>query len=142
MSAAASASAQAGGRAAAEKAANEAFEANLDTVVAMGWANVERYCLDNFVQAIARVDASLRPALQLLAMLFGLKNVLKGSAFFLGSGALTSGDLEGIRAALHEIYRVLSSNGGRLALKLCDGFGIPEPMITAPIAKDWRQVGM
>ena len=142
MAAAAAANAQAGGRTAAEKAASDVFEANLDTVVSMGWAYVERYCLDNFVQAIARLDVSLRPALLMLATLFGIKSVLKGSAFFLGSGALTAEDLEGLRTSLHEIYRTLSANGGRLALKLCDGFGIPEPMITAPIAKDWRQVGM
>ena len=48
MAAAAQGAGSSGGKAAAERAANDVFEANLDTVVAMGWANVERYCLDNF----------------------------------------------------------------------------------------------
>ena len=48
--AAAAAAHQAGGKEAAERAANEIFEANLDIVITMGWANVERYCLDNFRQ--------------------------------------------------------------------------------------------
>ena len=50
---AAAAAHQAGGKAAAEGAANKAFEDNLDVVIAMGWANVERYCLDNFRQVRA-----------------------------------------------------------------------------------------
>ena len=48
MAAAAQGAGSSGGKAAAERAANDVFEANLDTVVAMGWANVEHYCLDNF----------------------------------------------------------------------------------------------
>jgi hypothetical protein len=36
------------GRAAAERAATSAFEGHLDHVVAIGWAYVEYYCLDNF----------------------------------------------------------------------------------------------
>ena len=89
------------------------------------------------LQELLRVEASLRPALQLLASLFALKCVLKGSAFFLASGALGAAELGALRAALHELYRALSAGGGRLALRLCDGFGIPEPLITAPIAKVW-----
>lgn len=46
----AGAAAAAGGKAEAEKAATRAFEEQLDTVVAIGWAYVERYCLDNFCQ--------------------------------------------------------------------------------------------
>ena len=135
MAAAAAAHQAGGGKEAAERAANEVFEANLDIVITMGWANVERYCLDNFRQVLSRVDLSLRPALHLLATLFGIKCILKGSAFFLSSGALGASDLAALRLTLHELYRSLSGNGGRLALRLCDGFGIPEPLITAPIAK-------
>ena len=40
MAAAAQGAGSSGGKAAAERAANDVFEANLDTVVAMGWANV------------------------------------------------------------------------------------------------------
>ena len=49
----AAAAAAAGGKAEAEKAATRAFEEHLDTVVASGWAYVERYCLDNFCQVRA-----------------------------------------------------------------------------------------
>ena len=60
MAAAAQGAGSSGGKAAAERAANDVFEANLDTVVAMGWANVERYCLDNFRKVRSK---SFRPGL-------------------------------------------------------------------------------
>jgi hypothetical protein len=41
------------GRAAAEGAANEVVEAELDTVVAMGWAHIQKFCLDNMKQVRA-----------------------------------------------------------------------------------------
>jgi len=44
----ASASRQTGSQAAVAKAAFEAFEAALDTVVALGWAYTEQFCFDNF----------------------------------------------------------------------------------------------
>ncbi|KDD76840.1 hypothetical protein H632_c89p0, partial [Helicosporidium sp. ATCC 50920] len=32
----------------------------------------------------------------------------------------------------------LAADQGALALALCDGLGVPEHLIRAPIAKDWR----
>jgi hypothetical protein len=47
----ASASSQAGSnKAAAARAASEAFEGALDSVVALGWAHTEHFCLDNFAK--------------------------------------------------------------------------------------------
>ena len=38
------------------------------------------------------------------------------------------------------IYEILSKDNGKIALDLVGGFGIPEHMIMAPIASDWRNV--
>eukprot|EP00195_Chlamydomonas_chlamydogama_P017223 CAMPEP_0202900654 /NCGR_PEP_ID=MMETSP1392-20130828/11964_1 /ASSEMBLY_ACC=CAM_ASM_000868 /TAXON_ID=225041 /ORGANISM="Chlamydomonas chlamydogama, Strain SAG 11-48b" /LENGTH=634 /DNA_ID=CAMNT_0049587091 /DNA_START=142 /DNA_END=2046 /DNA_ORIENTATION=+ len=137
----AAAAARAGSKVEAEKAAGAVFDSNLDLVVKLGWANVERFCLENFLQTIPQVDASLRPALQHLALLYGMTRVERDTAFFLASGVLGAPCLEALRGAIHRNYAVLSANNGKLALKLCDGFGIPEALMWAPIAKDWRAIG-
>lgn len=116
-------------------AAAEAFDANLDVVLSAGWSNVERFCLENFRTVLTKVDPTLRPALQLLATLYGASCVKKDAAFFLTSGALTNMDLDRLRVTVHSGYSALAANGGALALRFCDGFGIPEALITAPIAK-------
>eukprot|EP00798_Chlamydomonas_sp_ICE-L_P021822 gene21822-28848_t len=138
---AAAAAAQASGDKSPQKAANEAFEANLDRVVAIGWAFVERHCLENFVQEIERADLSLRPALRLLAQVYGMTRVEKNEASYLSGGALTPIDFDGLRVAITSAYRALIADGGRPALSLCDGFGIKEELLTAPVAHDWRTTG-
>ncbi len=40
------------GKAAAAEAANAAFEDNLDTVVALGWANVDRTAFEVFMEEV------------------------------------------------------------------------------------------
>lgn len=84
---------------------------------------------------LGRVDASLRPALELLANLYALDCLAKDAAFFLGSGTMTAADVEAVRAAMMRIYALLTANGGRLAVKLCDGFGLPEPLVSTPISQ-------
>ena len=128
-------------RAAGPKGASEAFDSHLDTVLAIGWSNAERYCLDNFRAVVSRVDPSLRPALSLLAGLYGTWCVHKDVAFFLANGCLSARDSETLRGALHAAYGALAANNGDLALRLCDGFGIPEKLLLAPIAKDWTSIG-
>ncbi|GAX74251.1 hypothetical protein CEUSTIGMA_g1700.t1 [Chlamydomonas eustigma] len=138
---AAAASKSTEGRAAAEQAANDVVEAELDTVVAMGWAHIQRFCLDNLQQTISKAEEKLVAPLRMLATLFGIKCILRSSAFFLGAGVLSQSDCLLLRSSLHGIYATLSADGGRLAHLLCEGFGIPEPLITAPIAKDWKLMG-
>jgi len=141
MAAAARAAAAMGGKAAAANAATAAFEARLDLVVALGWANVERYALDAFAAFADRQEVRLGGPLRLLATLYGLNAVEKDAAFFLASGAVSSEGLEAVKAAARSIYGQLAANRGRLALLLCDGFGQPEKLIATPISTDWHAVG-
>lgn len=70
----ASAAKAAASPAAAERAAAAAFDANLDVCVALGWAHVERMCLDVWAQVRRVVEHP--PVLCVLAQeglgLFGL----------------------------------------------------------------------
>ena len=55
---------KAGGKKAAAAASTAAFEANLDLVVALGWAHVDAISLDCFVEELATAPASSAAALQ------------------------------------------------------------------------------
>ncbi len=49
--------------------------------------------------------------------------------------------LQALRLFVNETLARLSSNGGETLLRLCAGFGIPDHLIQAPIAFDWRCIG-
>lgn len=47
--------------------------------------------------------------------------------------------MKGVRARVNALCRELGADNGRLALALCDGFGIPDHLLQAPIAiGNWR----
>lgn len=50
------------------------------------------------------------------------------------AGALSGEAMQGVRAKVNALCRELASNGGALARVLCDGFGIPDHLLQAPIA--------
>ena len=55
------------------------------------------------------------------------------------AGALTGRNMHAVHARVNALCRQLGADGGRLALALCDGFGIPDHLLSAPIAVgDWR----
>jgi acyl-CoA oxidase len=55
------------------------------------------------------------------------------------AGALSGEAVKVLHSRVNELCRQLGAGGGRLALALCDGFGIPDHLIQAPIAiGDWR----
>jgi hypothetical protein len=53
-------------------------------------------------------------------------------------GALSGADVAALRNHVNAACRALAADGGRLAIRLCDGFGIPDHLLHAPIAFDWR----
>ena len=68
-----------------------------------------------------------------IARLYAVDVIEKDIASFLSCGLLTPGDLNTVQEASHELCRSL----GVLAHELVSAFGIPEGLVTAPIAKDW-----
>lgn len=59
----------------------------------------------------------------------------EGLCMFAGSHATA------VRAQINRLCGQLSANSGKLALQLCEGFGIPDHLLQAPIAFDWQQIG-
>lgn len=79
--------------------------------------------------------------LQALATLYGLTRVERAAPFLLAAGALTGADMAALRAQINQLCGAFAADGARAALQLCDGFGIPEHLLWAPIASDWRKIG-
>lgn len=133
-----SAAAQSGGAAAAAAA----FDSQLDLVVGLGWAAMERQCLALLMDKAGRApSAGLRSLLLLMCRLYGLSCVERQAGFYLDQRALQPGDAARLRQGLMACCQVLSANNSRLALKVCDSFGVPSYLLNAPIAENWRGIG-
>ena len=130
------------GKKAAAAAVTAAYEDNLDTAVALGWSYVERIALEGFVEELSSAPAAAAGALRQLAVLYGLTRIERGMAFFLASGALEGAHAAMVRRHVNAGCRSLAADKGRALRQLCDGFGIPDELIHAPIAKDWRTIGL
>ncbi len=61
-------------------------------------------------------------------------------ATFLAAGVLTRDDSQALRAAVNQMCGALAADRGALALKLCEGFGIPDHLLAAPIAFGWERM--
>jgi acyl-CoA oxidase len=128
------------------KAKEAAFEEELDRVVDLGWAYTERMCLQNMLaeapRAARNAGAPAARALRALAALFGASRAERGAAGLLARGAIGGADAEALRGAVNSMCRALGGGGARApALALCDAFGIPDHLIQAPIAFNWRAMG-
>jgi acyl-CoA oxidase len=77
---------------------------------------------------------------QLLCSLYGLRRLELNSGFYLGAGALDGAAVSSVREHVNAACALLGANKGALALRLCAGFGVPDHLIAAPIAQDWRRI--
>ncbi|KAG2451240.1 hypothetical protein HYH02_003847 [Chlamydomonas schloesseri] len=137
----AAAATRADGAAAKAAASAAAFDRNLDLVVQVGWASMEKFCYANFLKEVERAPPSLQPALAALARLYAVSRLQRAAAFYLAAGALSRADMAALRAAAAELYGQLTAGGPRCAaVALCDGFGVPDHLLQAPIAFDWRKI--
>lgn len=60
---------------------------------------------------------------------------------YLEAGLLNGADAAALRASINIACKQLGSNGAAPALKLCEAFGIPDHLLAAPIAFNWRAMG-
>jgi acyl-CoA oxidase len=122
-----------------------AFEQNLDLVVDLGWAYTDRMCLQNMISEAnkaSKADAKSGAALRALAALYGASRAERGAAQLLARGAIGGRDAEALRGAVNSLCRSLGGGGKAApALALCDAFGVPDHLLQAPIAFEWRTVG-
>lgn len=120
-------------------AAMTAFDDNLDRVTQLGWAWTDRHTFAAFQAEAAAAPPQLQPALNLLALLYGLTRIEAGVECYLSTGALSGDAMKAVHAKVNALCRELGAGNGRLALALCDGFGIPDHLLQAPIAiGNWR----
>ena len=57
------------------------------------------------------------------------------------AGALQADQAAAVRRAVNQLCQELTTDGGKAIWALCDGFGIPDELLFAPIAFDWKLIG-
>ena len=72
-------------------ASTEAFEADLDLVIALGWAHIEAHAYRMFLQEAQAAPDALKAPLQLLASLYGLTRIERNIAHWMAAGVLQGG---------------------------------------------------
>lgn len=51
------------------------------------------------------------------------------------------GHVAAVRLQINRLCAQLAADAGKLALVMCEGFGIPDHLLQAPIAFNWQQIG-
>eukprot|EP01023_Acetabularia_acetabulum_P007532 TRINITY_DN1327_c1_g2_i2.p1 TRINITY_DN1327_c1_g2~~TRINITY_DN1327_c1_g2_i2.p1 ORF type:complete len:625 (+),score=114.18 TRINITY_DN1327_c1_g2_i2:63-1937(+) len=118
----------------------EGYNSNLDKIVELGWAYVDLFSFETFLEKVESAPQSVKDSLDLVCELYGLLRVEAAAAFYLGEGLLLKGDLNFVRNRIHQIFGLMWQNNAELAKKLCDGFGLPDHLVQAPIAFNWRTI--
>ena len=153
--AAAAARGGSGNKTAIAEAMSRAYDARMDDAVEIGWARADAETLSALADAASGETAAAgdeingvspaaaRPALRVLAVVHGASVAVRSAAFYLSRGALCPRGFSRLREARTSACAVLCSGGEKApALRLADGFGIPEHLIAAPIATgDWKKIG-
>ena len=104
-----------------------------DLIQHLAHAFGERVVNEQMLLAIAQADDTLKADLEALRSLYCTSKLETWMGWYLSEGLLTP-------SAAHVVYansQGLCRDLGSRAVELVDGFGIPEHMIHAPIAKDW-----
>ena len=102
-----------------------------DHVVALAKAHTERVVLEQFASGIAGCeDASLKAVLSTLCDLYALHRIEADRGWILEHGYLESAKAKAIRKQVNKLCLEVRQQ----AVPLVDAFGIPDPVLAAPIA--------
>jgi acyl-CoA oxidase len=108
----------------------EVFRAVQDHAVAAAQAHLDTVVLEAFVAAIDGCeDETLRSVLNRLCDLYALQNVEADKGFFQEHGRLASPRCKAITREVNRLCNEVRSRAGELV----DAFGIPDPVLAAPI---------
>ncbi|KAL6782679.1 ACX3 [Auxenochlorella protothecoides x Auxenochlorella symbiontica] len=95
------------------------------------------FALDRVKALLAAAPAAAAPLLRTLSALHAL-SCLEGAAAELAlGGVLTRAGAESLRGLVNDLCRRLGEDRGAAARTLCAGFGCPDHLMWAPIARDW-----
>ena len=113
------------------------WNAEASLVQAVARAHAERVTVGACVAKVRQFkreqqDSETAKALESLVCLWALKRIEAGAASFLSSGAISASDLAVATAGVDAHARELVP----AARALVDAFGLPDSVITAPIAQD------
>lgn len=113
-----------------------------DLVQELARAHVDRQLVEAFVAAIEALDAptatpqqqALVPVLRTLCALFALSTIQKHMGFYLTFRFFSVATSKNVWEAIN----VLCDRLAPVSVRLVDGFGVPDSILAAPIAGDWR----
>lgn len=108
-----------------------AFVECQDHLVTLARAHVERVILEEFLRGMRQVDRELRPILTLLRELFALSTLERNEGWYLAHGVFEGNKAKAIRWLVNQLCSELRP----YAVDLVDAFGIPDPLLGAPIAR-------
>lgn len=100
-------------------------------------AYVERMVLTQFLKAIERADASLRPTLIKLCKLFAMQCIQRDIGWYLCHDIISKDHGLQIDQLISTLCADSEEGLGNDVLSLIDAFGIPDYVMAAPIALDW-----
>jgi acyl-CoA oxidase len=110
----------------------DAFNVSQHHLVQVAFAYVERIVLEQFLLAIEQVrDAGCKTVLQKLGALFALSQIEKNRGWYLEQGYLEGVKTKAIRKLVNQLCWEIRQD----AVPLVDAFGIPDPLLGAPIAQ-------
>ena len=112
----------------------DTFEASLEVqthLITMAHAYIDRVVLEQFYAAIRAVgDPYLKAILEKLCALYALHKLESEQAWYLRNGYLSGSKASAIRVQVDRLCLKIRDQ----AVHLVDAFGIPEPLLYAPIA--------
>ena len=105
-----------------------------DLIQHAAFAYGERLVSEQFLLAIERADASLKPVLQQLYKLYAVDAIEQDLGWFLTSGLVPVDPVgKQVQATAAKLCRDIAPQ----ALPLVEAFAIPDRMLSAPIAQNW-----
>ena len=78
---------------------------------------------------------NFRAILRKIALLFGLHSLETSIGWYVGNGVVSASTAGRVSALVRQAVSELAPQ----AINLVDSFGIPEHLLRAPIAHDWRK---
>ncbi|MEO1712894.1 MAG: acyl-CoA dehydrogenase, partial [Bacteroidota bacterium] len=94
-------------------------------------AYIERVVLEEFLKSNEKADSQIAPQLEQLAQLYALSTIEADKGWFLETGFISSDKSKAIRREVDRLCGEIRVYAGNLV----EGYGIPEVLVKAPIAK-------
>jgi acyl-CoA oxidase len=110
----------------------DAFNVSQHHLLQVGFAHIERVILEQFIHQVeATEDSAIKAALKQLCQLFALSQIENNKAWYLESGYMEPAKTKAIRKLVNQLCWDIRQH----AVPLVNAFGIPDNLLSAPIAR-------